>query len=80
MTTTTGPGQMAQDSDIVHGLLDSPMMPTRNTLLSISRQLVGGMTQICMPRRDFYANTQVAILKLGKIIKSKIVYYVYLYV
>ena len=70
MAMITGPGQMAQDSDIVHGLMDSLMMPTRNTLLSISRQLVSGMTQICMHRKDLYANTQVTILELGKIINK----------
>ena len=68
MTMTTGPGRMAQDSDIVHGLLDSPMMPTRDTLLSISRQLVDGMMNICILRRDFCVNTQVMSRKLPNII------------
>ena len=71
MTMTTGPGQMAQDSDIVHGFMDIPMMPTRNTLLSISRQLVGGMMRTRLLRRVFFVNTQVtinAMFELDKIV------------
>ena len=43
MSTTTGHGQMAQDSNTVAGRQVNPMMPTRDTLPSISRHLVGGM-------------------------------------
>ena len=61
MRTTTGPGQMAQDSNTVAGRQDNPMMPTRDTLLSISRQLVGGMMRTRLLRRVFFVNTQVTI-------------------
>ena len=68
MRTTTGHGQMAQDSNTVAGRQDNPMMPTRDTLLSISRQLVDGMMNICILRRDFCVNTQVMSRKLPNII------------
>ena len=59
MRTTTGPGQMGQDSNTVDGRQDNPMMPTRDTLPSILRQLEVGMMKICILRRASYANTQV---------------------
>ena len=71
MQTTAGPGQMAQDSNTVAGRQDNPMMPTRDTLPSISRHLVGGMMYMVLPRKAFCANTQVQIfsclLKIAEI-------------
>ena len=61
MRTTTGPGQMAQDSNTVVGRQDNPMMPTRNTSPSISKLLEGGMMLMVLLRKAFCANTQVSI-------------------
>ena len=72
MRTTTGPGQMGQDSTTMAGCRDNPIMLTKDTLPSISRHLVGGMMYMVLLRKAFCANTQVQIFSCLLIIADKV--------